>query len=56
MGLKVSDKFTAPLRRTHHRDIHFGDEIAWWEQRAIDPIATARMLWISTRHIKSPSL
>jgi hypothetical protein len=53
MGLKVSDEFTVPLCRTHHRDIHsFGDEVAWWERRAIDPVATARMLWISTRRIE----
>lgn len=53
MGLKVSDEFTVPLCRTHHRDIHsFGDEVAWWERRAIDPVATARMLWVSTRRIE----
>ena len=52
MGRKVSDEFTVPLCRTHHRDIHnFGDELAWWERRAIDPVATARMLWISTQRI-----
>jgi hypothetical protein len=52
MGLKVSDEFTVPLCRTHHRDNHsFGDEVAWWERRAIDPLATSRMLWISTRRI-----
>jgi hypothetical protein len=53
MGLKVSDEFTVPLCRIHHRDNHnFGDEVAWWERRAIDPIATSRMLWISTRRIE----
>jgi hypothetical protein len=53
MGRKVSDEFTVPLCRTHHRDIHrFGDELAWWERRAIDPLATARMLWISRRRIE----
>jgi hypothetical protein len=53
MGRKVSDEFTVPLCRTHHRDNHsFGDEVAWWERRAIDPVATARMLWISTRRIE----
>ena len=53
MGRKVSDEFTVPLCRTHHRDNHsFGDEIAWWERRAIDPIATSRLLWVSTRHIE----
>jgi hypothetical protein len=52
MGLKVSDEFTVPLCRTHHRDNHrFGDEVAWWERRAIDPLATSRMLWVSTRRI-----
>jgi hypothetical protein len=52
MGLKVSDEFTVPLCRVHHRDVHsFGDEVAWWERRAIDPLATSRMLWVSTRRI-----
>ena len=52
MGLKVSDEFTVPLCRIHHRDVHsFGDEVAWWERRAIDPLATARLLWVSTRRI-----
>ena len=32
MGRKVSDEFTVPLCRTHHRDNHrFGDEQAWWD-------------------------
>jgi ERF superfamily len=53
MGRKVSDEFTVPLCRTHHRDNHrFGDEVAWWERRAIDPIATSRLLWVSTRRIE----
>jgi glycosyltransferase involved in cell wall biosynthesis len=29
-----------------------GDEVAWWERRAIDPVATSRMLWVSTRRIE----
>ena len=53
MGSKVSDEFAVPLCRMHHRDNHqFGDEVAWWERRAIDPIATSRMLWVSTRRIE----
>jgi hypothetical protein len=53
MGLKVSDEFTVPLCRIHHRNLHsVGDEVAWWERRAIDPLATSRMLWISTRRIE----
>lgn len=53
IGRKVSDEFTVPLCRKHHRDNHsFGDEVAWWERRAIDPLATSRMLWVSTRRIE----
>jgi hypothetical protein len=53
IGRKVSDEFTVPLCRTHHRDNHsFGDEVTWWERRAIDPVATSRMLWVSTRRIE----
>jgi hypothetical protein len=53
MGRKVSDEFTVPLCRAHHRDNHsFGDEVAWWERRAVDPVATARTLWVSTRRIE----
>jgi hypothetical protein len=52
MGRKVSDEFTVPLCRTHHRDNHrFGDEQAWWDRQAIDPVATSRKLWVSTRPI-----
>jgi len=53
MGRKVSDEFTVPLCRTHHRDNHnSGDEVGWWGRRAIDPVATSRMLWVSTRQIE----
>jgi hypothetical protein len=52
MGLKVSDEFTVPLCRVHHRDVHsHGDEVSWWERRAIDPLVTSRVLWVSTRRI-----
>jgi hypothetical protein len=50
MGRKVSDEFTVPLCRTHHRDNHrFGDEQAWWSKQSIDPLRTSRQLWVSTR-------
>jgi ERF superfamily len=53
MGRKVSDEFTVPLCRTHHRDNHrFGDEQAWWGRQAIDPVGTSRQLWVSTRRIE----
>jgi hypothetical protein len=53
IGRKVSDEFTVPLCRTHHRDNHrFGDEQAWWNKQAIDPLGTSRTLWVSTRRIQ----
>jgi hypothetical protein len=49
MGRKVSDEFTVPLCRGHHRELHrYGDEAKWWRKIAIDPIAAARTLWLET--------
>jgi hypothetical protein len=49
LGRKVSDEFTVPLRRGHHREAHrSGDEAAWWKNAAIDPTTTARALWLET--------
>jgi hypothetical protein len=46
---KVSDEFTVPLCRGHHREVHrCGDEAAWWNKTGIDPTAAARMLWLKT--------
>src|SRR5215469_17453251 len=37
MGLKVSDEFTVPLCRTHHRQLHqVGNEAVWWEDLQIN--------------------
>ena len=37
IGLKVSDEFTVPLCRTHHRQLHRADaETRWWEDLQID--------------------
>jgi hypothetical protein len=53
MGRKVSDEFTVPLCRTHHRDNHrFGDEEAWWASSSINPVEVSRKLWVSTRQIE----
>jgi hypothetical protein len=49
LGRKVSDEFTVPLCRGHHREVHrCGDEMAWWEKTGIDPSAAARILWLKT--------
>jgi hypothetical protein len=49
LGRKVSDEFTVPLCRGHHREIHrCGDEAAWWKKTGIDPSAAARVLWLKT--------
>jgi hypothetical protein len=55
LGRKVSDEFTVPLCRTHHREIHLcGDEGLWWRKAGIDPLAAARTLWLEI-HPLSPS-
>jgi hypothetical protein len=49
LGRKVSDEFTVPLCRGHHREVHrCGDEAVWWNNIGIDPTAAARILWLST--------
>jgi hypothetical protein len=49
LGRKVSDEFTVPLCRGHHREIHSsGDEAAWWKEAGIDPTILARALWLET--------
>jgi hypothetical protein len=49
LGRKVSDEFTVPLCRIHHREVHHcGDEAAWWSTAGIDPTITARALWLKT--------
>ena len=54
LGCKVSDEFTVPLCRGHHREVHrSGDEIAWWEKTGIDPITAARTLWLETHQLQS---
>lgn len=46
LGLKVSDEFTVPLCREHHRQLHqAGNEIAWWHNVNIKPVPIANKLW-----------
>ena len=49
LGRKVSDEFTVPLCREHHRDLHrFGNEAAWWANLQIAPTQVASDLWQTT--------
>jgi len=48
LGRKVSDEFTVPLCRTHHRQAHqTGNEAKWWQamDRDVDPLEIAKGLW-----------
>jgi hypothetical protein len=49
LGRKVSDQFTVPLCRGHHREVHrCGDEPVWWLKVRINPMVKARELWLQT--------
>jgi hypothetical protein len=50
LGLKVSDEFTVPLCRGHHRQLHqAGNEAAWWEDLHIKALEIAKRLWEESR-------
>jgi hypothetical protein len=56
IGLKVSDEFTVPVCRGHHRQLHqAGNEAAWWEDLQINALQIARDLWEKTHRPKAPS-
>jgi hypothetical protein len=49
LGRKVSDEFTVPLCRGHHREVHrSGDEAAWWAKLGVEPLRAAIALWRAT--------
>lgn len=50
MGRKVSDEFTVPVCRAHHRELHrHGNEQGWWQKLHIDPLPIALQLWQCSR-------
>jgi hypothetical protein len=56
LGRKVSDEFTVPLCRGHHREVHrCGNEAAWWAKARIDPTIAARTLWLETHPLPAAS-
>jgi hypothetical protein len=56
MGRKVSDRFSVPICRLHHRDLHRrGNERSWWQNQGIDPLPIAASLWEKTHAVASPA-
>ena len=50
LGRRVSDEFTVPVCRIHHRELHrSGNELAWWRRLNIDPLPVALKLWQHSR-------
>ena len=50
IGRKVSDEYTVPVCRLHHRELHsYGDEASWWAAVSIDPLPIALQLWRKSR-------
>ena len=46
LGLKVSDEFTVPLCRGHHRQLHqAGNEEGWWNTFKVNALEIATGLW-----------
>jgi len=57
MGRKVNDRFTVPICRLHHRELHRkGNERAWWEKQEIDPLPAAASLWAKTHAVSSAAI
>ena len=53
LSRKVSDEFTVPLCRGHHREVHrCGDEATWWHKAGIDPTAAACTLWRNSHPLR----
>ena len=49
LSCKVSDEFTVPFCRGHHRELHrYGDEAIWWSRLGIDALQVARALWLES--------
>jgi len=57
LGLKVSDEFTVPLCRGHHRQLHqAGNEVAWWKTLNINALPIAKGLWEESRRKAFPAV
>jgi hypothetical protein len=55
LNRKVSDEYTVPVCRVHHRELHrYGDEASWWAGVNLDPLSIALELWRRSRSLESP--
>jgi DNA recombination protein Rad52 len=55
LSKKVSDEFTVPLCRIHHRQLHHGgNEVNWWIDMDIDPLPIAKELWEKSKTRTEP--
>ena len=55
LNRKVSDEYTVPVCRLHHRELHrYGDEASWWAGVSLDPLAIALSLWRQSHPTPSP--
>ena len=55
LNRKVSDEYTIPVCRLHHRELHrYGDEASWWAGVNIDPLPIALELWQRSRLSQIP--
>jgi hypothetical protein len=53
LNRKVSDAYTVPVCRAHHRELHrYGDEASWWAGVHIDPLPIALELWRRSRSVE----
>jgi hypothetical protein len=56
LGVKVSDEFTVPLCRVHHKQLHqAGNEVAWWHKIKIDALRIAGQFWEETHPSEATS-
>jgi ERF superfamily len=55
LNRKVSDEYTVPVCRVHHRELHrYGEEASWWAGVGIDPLPIALELWRRSRSAELP--
>jgi hypothetical protein len=53
----VSDEYTVPVCRLHHRELRrYGDEQSWWAGVNVDPLPIALALWRQSNSATVPGI